>query len=57
MSTQDKTEGLEKNLCDIICFLSVFLDIYLFVLNASGLLYIPGWPGPHSVAKGALKLE
>lgn len=41
----------------MILFVFVFLDFYLFVLNASGLLYSPGWPGSHSVAKGALKLE
>lgn len=45
-----------RKIC-VILFVSVFLDFYLFVLNASGLLYSPGWPGSHSVAKGALKLE
>lgn len=35
---------------------SVFLDFSLFVLNASG-LYGPGWPGPHSVAKGDFEVR
>lgn len=39
-----------RKIC-VTLFFSVFLDFYLFVLNASG------WPGLHSVAKGDFEVR
>lgn len=45
-----------RKIC-VTLFVFFCISRLLFVLNASGLLYSPGWPGPHSVAKGDFEVR